>query len=507
MTTTKKNPSKKEIPSISDQMVTMFAKIERQGIGFDTSAGLNTNNSFTSYSRPLAKYDTTTVNSWLEKPGQYTKELRDLSIFLSHSSTLYYRATRYMSNMAQICPVMTPTKIEDDPKKMKESYLKASTFLNVLDLPHEMVKVFDTLFAEAVFFGIECKTDDSFYIKKLNPDYCQITSVNDGAYCFHFNLAFFDADKSGSLLESYEAILPIFKKAYQAYKKNSVLKWVEIPAEHSACFRVSEGTEYNVPPFVSAFGDLCNLEDYKTLNKISTEQGNYQLIGLEMETNSKSDKSNDFKVSPEVAMSFYDMISSGLPSGVGAFISPLKATPIKFDKRQGEIDQVANATDALYQSLGLSNVLFAGASNAGTLKYSTRVDESLLFAIYRQVERWLNRKLKFEGYDYRVTLLNVTTFNRSDLQTELLKLSQASVPVKAHLAAIAGLSPLEMATTHYLENNILGFKENWIPLSSSHTQTSTDSEAGREALKDEDLTDSGAATRDTAADANRERAL
>ena len=492
-----------ELP-INEQMVRMFAKLERQGVGFDSTTGLNTNNNFSSYARSLKKYEPDTVTTWLENPGQYAKELRDLSIFLTHSNTLYFRAVRYMSSMAQICPVLTPTKIAGTPKKMQDSYLKAATLLNVLNLPHETVKIFETLFTEAVFYGLEYRTEDSFYIKKLNPDYCQITSVNDGSYCFHFNLSFFDGDKSGALLESYDSIVPIFKSAYQTYKKNNVMKWVEIPAENSACFKIGEGLEHSVPPFVSAFGDLCNLESYKSLNMISTEQNNYQLLGLEMETNNKSDKANDFKVSADVAMSFYDMISSGLPSGVGAFISPLKATPIKFDKRQGDIDQVANATEALYQSLGLSSVLFAGATNAGTLKYSTRVDESLIFSIYRQIERWLNRKMKFEGFDYQVTLLNATVFTRSELQDELLKLSQASVPVKAHLAAISGLSPLEMATTHYLETTILDFENNWIPLASSHTQSSSDSEAGRESLKDEDLSDSGASTRDTDANANRE---
>lgn len=495
------------VPPINEQLVKMFSQMERQGIGFDTTTGINTKNSFTSYSRPLKKYDTDTVSTWLEQPGKYAKELRDLSIFLLHSNTLYYRVVHYMSSMAEIHPVLVPTEIKGSPKQMQDNYLKAAQLLDVLNLPHEFVKIFTTLFSEAVFYGLECQADDSFYIKKLNPDYCQVTSVNDGSYCFHFDLTFFDSDKSWALLESYEAILPIFKSAYTQYKKDKTLQWVEIPAENSICLRIAEGSEYSVPPFVSAFGDFCNIEDYKNLNKISTEQSNYQLLGLEMETNSKSDKPNDFKVSADVVMSFYNMIAAGMPSGVGTFITPVKANPIKFDKRVGEIDQVANATEALYQSLGLSSVLFAGATNAGTLKYSTRVDEAMLFAIYRQIERWINRKLKFENLNFKVTLLDITAFNRNDVQDELLKMAQSSVPVKAHLAAASGLSPLDMAMTHYLETNILEFENNWIPLSSSHTQSSSDGEAGREAEDVTDLSDSGAATRDTDANANREGAL
>lgn len=489
----------------AEDLVRFFSQVERQGIGFDSTTGINTNNSFASYARPLKKYDTDTVSMWLEQPAKYESELRNLSLFLMNSNTLYYRVIHYMANMPQICPVLTPTSIEGTPQQLKEDYLKAALFLNYLNLPHEFVKVFVTLFSEAVFYGIECKTADSYYIKKLNPDYCQITSVYDGAYCFHFDLSFFDNDKTGDLLASYNDILPIFEEAYARYKKNKVLRWLEIPAEDSLCLRIDEGSENNVPPFVSSFSDLVSIEDYKIMNKISTEQSNYQLLGLEMETNSKSDKANDFKVSADVVMAFYNMIAAGLPSGVGSFVTPVKATPIKFEKKVGEIDQVANATEALYQSLGLSSVLFAGATNAGTLKYSTRVDEGMIFALYRQVERWLNRKFKLNKMNFAVSLIDVTAFSREDIRSSYLTLAQMSVPVKSHLAACSGLSPLELITSSYLENEILDFESNWKPLSSTHTQSS--SEIGRDEKSDGELSESGQETRDRGTNDDRERKI
>ena len=488
-------------------LIKMFSSLEKLGVGFDSTLDINSRTK-NGKKRKIKRWDVETVETWLENPIDYAKELRDLSLFLMQSNTLYYRAVNYMATMPMICPVLLPNSIEKSIEEMRASYLKSATYLDVLNLPHEMVKVFETLFAEAVFYGIESQEGDSYYIKKLNPDYCRITRVVDGAYAFSFDMSFFDNDNTLLYLPAYCEIWKGFNKAYKEYKKDKITKrWVSIPPEISVCFKIGQSTEYSIPPFVSVFSDLCNVEDYKTLNKISTEQANYQLLGLEMETNSKSDKPNDFKVSTDVVMSFYNMIAGGLPSGVGAFVTPVSAKPIKFEKRTGDINQVANATSSLYDSLGLASVLFAGASNSGTLKYSTRVDESLIFGIYRQIERWVNRKMKFAGFDYHVKLLDITVFSKNDVQSEYLKLAQASIPVKSHLAASAGLSPKDMMNSAYLETAILDFEESWKPLSTSHTQSSSADEGGREEKEDTELSDAGQETRDRASNDNREGAL
>ena len=487
-------------------LVQMFSSIEKSGVGFDSAIDINSRTK-SSKKRMIKRWDIETVETWLGDPINYAKELRDLSLFLVQNNTLYYRAVNYMATMPMICPVLIPNSVNGTVEKMREGYLKSASYLDVLNLPHEMVKVFETLFTEAVFFGIEAQEGDSYYIKKLNPDYCKITRVVDGAYAFNFDMSFFDNDNTKLYLPAYCEIWKGFNRAYKDYLKDKISnRWVSIPPEISVCFKMGQSTEYSIPPFVSVFADLCNVEDYKTLNKISTEQANYQLLGLEMETNSKSDKPNDFTVSTDVVMSFYNMIANGLPSGVGAFITPVPAKPIKFEKITGDVNQVANATSSLYDSLGLASVLFAGANNAGTLKYSTKVDESLIFGIYRQIERWVNRKMKFANFDYHVKLLDITVFSKNDVQAELLKLAQASIPVKSHLAASAGLSPKDMMNSAYLETAILDFEESWKPLATSHTQTSNNDE-GREEKDDTELSDAGQETRDRATNDNREGAL
>ena len=492
---------------LEKSLVQMFSSMEKSGIGFDSTIDINSRTK-QAKKRLVKRWDIEQVETWLEDPTKYAKELRDLSLYLVQSNTLYYRAVNYMATMPLICPVLIPNQVSGTAESMRNSYLKSATYLDILNLPHEMVKVFETLFTEAVFYGIESQEGESYYIKKLNPDYCQITRVVDGAYSFNFDMSFFDNDNTKLYLPAYCEIWSGFKRAYKNYQTDKIAnRWVAIPSEISVCFKMGQSTEYSIPPFVSVFADLCNVEDYKALNKISTEQANYQLLGLEMETNSKSDKPNDFTVSTDVVLSFYNMIANGLPKGVGTFVTPVPAKPIKFEKRTGDINQVANATSSLYDSLGLASVLFAGASNAGTLKYSTKVDEALIFGIYRQIERWVNRKMKFANLDYHVKLLDITVFSKNDVQAELLKLAQASIPVKSHLASSIGLSPLDMINSAYLETSILDFENNWKPLATSHTQSSASGEAGREEMDEAELSDSGSETRDRASNENREGAL
>ena len=92
------------------------------------------------------------------------------------------------------------------------------------------------------------------------------------------------------------------------------------------------------------------------------------------------------------------------------------------------------------------------------------------------------------------------------LKDELLKLASASVPVKVHLGASVGLSPLDLITSSFLESDVLQIQEKWQPLSSSHTQSGSQ-EAGRPSQGDDQLSDAGEVTRDYDSNANREGAV
>ncbi len=101
------------------------------------------------------------------------------------------------------------------------------------------------------------------------------------------------------------------------------------------------------------------------------------------------------------------------------------------------------------------------------------------------------------NYRFKFRYLDITAFNQNDKIDELLKLAQASLPVKAELMAAAGRNPLSMLGNSFMENDVFNLSSEWQPLQTSYTQSSDDSEDnGRPEMKDTDISEITQNTRD-----------
>lgn len=440
------------------------------------------------------KYSKDDVKKYLENPQKFQREIRNMSLILSSISPQYNRLINYFPKLAVICPILIPnnSKVVKDLGKLEKLYENAISYLENMNIKHEFIKILTTIFAEDVFFGCEYETKQSYYIKKLNPDYCRISSIEDGCYNFQFNFAYFDRDKTGNLINNY----PVdFKQKYNNYLKDKKqYQWQEISSDISICIKYNEHLDYVFPPFGNVFEDLYDISDYKSLQKAKTEIDNYKLIGLTIPIKD-SDNVDDFKLDGSTVVEYYNNLLTALPSGVGAFISPMPFKELNFNKAISDKDNVNNAIKNYWDSAGVSSLLFGnGAVTGATLSLSLKTDEMLLYPVYRQLERWLNRKAKKKFKNFKVQILDITKFNQKEVVDNYMKASQFGLPVKLQLCAAMGLMPGDVIRLTTLENDLLKLHENWIPLSSSFTQSSD--EAGREKLSDEDLSDEGERTRE-----------
>ena len=114
---------------------------------------------------------------------------------------------------------------------------------------------------------------------------------------------------------------------------------------------------------------------------------------------------------------------------------------------------------------------------------SIETDAGIVYTFLRQVERWINRKLKqLSGtYHFKLTFLDQHIFNRKEVQDQMLKACQYSFPMKYAAAAAFGLSPSDFNGTVVLENDMMQLHEHMIPVSSSYTQPSDEENVGRPA--------------------------
>lgn len=459
----------------------------------------------------IRKYGTYTdkdVERFLENPRAFERELRHVSRYLENTSQMYKRIVDYLPSIAIDCPIVVPTKIDQLKKEtVTKQYNKAVKYLNMLSLPHELIKVRRTCFREDVFYGIEFETEQSYYIKQLNPDYCRISSNEMGIYNFEFDFSFFNMPKSYdcnvSLIEAYEQVIPnFFTEGYAKYKTSGWKnRWQEVPSDKSICIKLHEDLEYNFPPYASIYGEIDDINDYKKLSKVAEEQNNYRMVGFKMplQTSNKNEKADHWAVKMSTAKMFYEMARANIDPKVGVYMTPFETEAISFSSSKTNAqNKVQDATAQLFNSLGFSQLLF-NADNTTAMKYSTATDEAIIFKLNRQIERWATRKFhkKFNGA-FKVSFIDATLFTVNDKIDQYLKLAQYGMPTVTHLGSLIGINQADLVAFNFIENEILDVVNTFIPLSSSHTLTdeSSSDEGGRPQSKDEELSDSGARTRE-----------
>lgn len=452
------------------------------------------------------KYSKEKILEYLKNPEQCAAQLRDASIYMYSISTQYRRVINYFAHMCPLNYIMYPFKF--DPNKVKDKafaagYKKASDFLEILNLQHEMRKALVTAWREDIFAGYIYQTKDSLYIRKLNPDYIKIASIVDGCYMVAFDFAYFDSRQSE--LESYGEE---FIEKYELYKKDtSGMKWQLLDEKRQFVIKISEDVMYPLIPLIGCLPGIYDIEDYKELSKGATILRNYKALGLKIPTDDKG----DMLIDKTLADQFYTQLCNVTPSNIGVFQTPMEVEVYDFERSGAEDpDKTYEAIRNFYNDVGVSSLLFGGdKQNSGSLNISITADEALCFAVNRQIERNVNRLLKtvISGtIKFQITILDISIFHQQQFHDMLLKDAQYGVPVKSAIAASLGVSQPKMNAMIYMENDFLKLHEKMVPLQSSYTQSSEpDAEAGRPTAEElgEEVSDSNENTREHESNASR----
>lgn len=433
-------------------------------------------------------YKKSDVINWLANPGKYEKQLRNLSRFLFDSSSHYKRLIDYFSTMLTFDYVVDIYNQIDYEitEKLKENiqkrYINIINKLENMNMKHEFSKLTTIALIDGIVYGYEYSTESSYFIDILNPDYCAISSIEDGVYNYSFNFQYFDNHK-----EELDRFADEFKEKYKAYqsdKKNK--KWQELDSSKTICIKISE-SEYSIPMLAGVFEEIYNLYDYKDLQMSKTEMDNYLLLVASIPYLNGNDKENNFALSVDIAEKYFNLMNNSLPAQIGAILSPFKTIePIKLNKNEKELDTLTLAENSIYNSAGVPKLLFNSDKSSGAaLNKAIAIDEATMFKILRQFERWINRKLKDENkkINFKVAFLNITEFSRKDVIDKYKDASTLGLPVKRHYCASLGLSPSDVLNSMFLENDILGITDKFIPLSSSYTQSS-DNKGGNPGVGD-----------------------
>ena len=505
--TTKTAVMTKPEPSVHDRAKEEFEKAIRYASNFAKTANTpiwNVDDQSTKTNPTYTRFTKEQIVSYMQAPAGNEKNLRNASIYMYDASSQYRRLIQYYSLLLRWAYVLAPsdfdsTKVND--KTFRKQYLKAANYLEIMNLQHELQKASMVAFRDGVLYGAVWQTNNSFYIQRINPDICSLTSISDGTWQYSVDVSQIQEKK----LPLYP---PEFTNMYNEYKKKGGNKWQPVPESISFCLKADEtNPNYSIPPWCSALPMLYDLETYKALQETATKINNYKMISMKIDLHDDGTPTVDW----ELAKQYYQQLCNVLPPYIGATISPMKLEDFNFEKSSGtnDVDTVSRSEEQFWFDTGTSALLHGSnvSNTAGALKLSIKSDEEIAFSLMSQAERLVNRILKAVPgtVHFKIQFLPVTIYNEEEKIKYYKDAASLGVPgSKSAYAATLGLHQSDLPGFDYIERNMID-TDSWTPLKSSYNGATPDSSSsgGRPTESDGEITDAGEQTRDSDANANR----
>lgn len=435
------------------------------------------------------------VVKFLSDPYTYRKEIKNAVTYIYGASSHFERIIQYMTSLTYFRYIVTPSKIDTqkiNKKTLRNNYHRVLNLLNSANLETELHKILEHCFKYDVFYGTIWTTNDNLSIQQLPDDYCMITESEGNVFNVTFDLSYFDTYPNR--LDYYPEE---FRIKYNQYKnaKTKKEKWVVLDSPRSFAVKFNDDIpDYPIPPFAGLLREIYDLEDYKNLKLTKTEIENYALLVMKLLIDDDGRWLLDEKKSVEI----FNNLSAVLPEEVGAVLSPMNVEKISFDRNAADdTDTVSKAEESIFMAAGVPSLLFSNSrASANALLLSIRADQAMTFTLVKSIENVLNRFIQSLSYGktFRLEFLDVSRYNEKEVSDQYLKACQYGVPMITRYCASLGMKPDEIENMNFLEVSVLEYPYNFVPLVSS-AQVSSDNQPGRPRKNDEELTDSGAQSR------------
>lgn len=445
------------------------------------------NSSYSASSILLKKYSRDSIIKYLESPDKNEKPLQEMSEFLYNVSPYYKRLIDYMSELTTDNYWLSPMEREiPNLDSFQTCYLETAKKYSRYSFKTINPQIRKEVFLKGIYYGICFESKDSFCLKKLDVNYCKISSIEDGSLFFSFDLDYFNSKAHFALIKEYGND---FVKAYRRYKGDPELgipadktqRWFE--PKNQICVKLDPSvTEYALPYFMGLFSAILEIDIYKEIKKDGAILDNYKVLAMQMATDENGVPTMSF----EKAKQYYDHAAQNLPEGVGLIMSPFKMDDFSLRNTGTTDDDIAeNATKQFWANAGVNPLLFGIGSNptSATLELGIRTDEAIVFYINSNIAKSFNTIYKKTNPDYmfNVVFVDQTLFNKTTLIDSLTKGGSYGLPVKSMLLAAHGLEPFDVLTMSYLEDITLGFTDKMLrtPLLQSSTMSPDNEEGGR----------------------------
>ena len=441
------------------------------------------------------KYSKAEIMDYIKDPAKNEKALRDAVIYMHGASSKFARIIQYFAGLSDLSYILAPNKIDVEKvnlKTLKNNRLKTMTFVNSMKLKTQGRDIVTVALREDTCY-ITCWVEkDNVTFQQLPSDYCKISTIEENVFNVTFDFSYFTGSR-----EKYLEFFPSeFETKYNAYKRDRKLRYQELDSPNSFAIKANRDIKaYSLPPLLGVLTSLYDLADYQDLKLSQTELENYALLVMKLGmTDGEWDM--DFKK----AKDFWMNLDGVMPPQVGSILSPMNIEKIDF-KHTGasEADKVAEAENSIFTEAGVSSLIFNNPkASANALQLSIKADQALTFGIVKSLEDAVNRLISRQsfGKNFKINFIDCSPYNRKEMAEGYLKAAAYGLPTISMYAATVGLMPDELESLNFLENEMLGLVDKFVPLRSSNTMSASDNEAGRPQATEDELTDAGETTRE-----------
>ena len=451
----------------------------------------------------LGEYSLEDIKLALNHPRQNYRILVGASEYLMKVSPHYNKLNKYYSNMAVFNWWIDTFDVKEsaNTSTMKKVYFNLSAKIENMNLQHEFKKIMRVLPYQDVYCGLVAENGTDFFFQQVNFGMCKLKKIQDGLFNFAINLSMINPTNLGAY-PSY------VQRAYIDYKDGKIDYWYVPPSEKQICIKMNQEWNYPYPMLISLVRDILDLDLYKKLKLQSARTDNYKAIVVEVPIDKEAvDKP---LLTPDTLGIFAEINKESMTEDIG-LIHTLgsKGEAISFKDSSNTRNNVADSTDDIYNSAGISKELFNGSASGTAVTLSVENDSGIIYDVYRQFERWVNRYIKINKYNkpqfkFKFFLMDMTIYNKDDVIARYKDACTLGVPAIGEYMACLGKTPSRVQGSFIVQEDIFGFSQKMKPLSTSYTQTD-DNTGGRPTneSKGEQLSDSGEKTKDL--DSNSKR--
>lgn len=444
------------------------------------------------------------LRSYLQNPYSSSSQssLRNLAKFLYTLSFPLRRIINYFASLPDFSAYKVNLDFslveENDEEALLQDYEDACRFIRKMNLEMNMFKLLVIAWREGIVYFQPYQDDDgTMLLMPLDSQYCKISSVGyNNLLHVAYDFSFFNG-QNAFYLDVWD---PEYKKKFNAYNKDSSLRWQELDTARAFKIDLSD-IDLILSPFASLFEALIDLVDLQALMNVKDSLDIYKLLVMKIPMLDAKSPDN-LALSLTMAMKFYQKALDTLPEEVGLILSPgMDVDSVSFDKNATtDTNAISDAYQNVVEQTGISQIFDSSRlTGASSVKMSMLADALMATkGIMKQIEAFVNERIQMEYSNSMayIKFIEVTTYTKEDRINKVKDAAALGLPVKMEYLTLLGYDPLESMASDWLENKLgLAVDKFMHPLVSSYTQSGTSDTGGAPSKEDGDLTDDGEASR------------